>query len=318
MPRALIVDPAFVGDVVFDGPLARALKEDGFEVGIVVRPPADAVARRMAHIDHVHVFDKRNEDRGWSGLSRTAKALAGGRYERALIPHPSVRSALLASRAKIPVRIGSSASTLAKLWLTDRIDVGAGGTFVSDRLALHRREANPSLAGVLARRTPKRTHERPRIGLALGSEWATKRWPPAQAARFVEAMARGADLVWIGAPWERALYEPFADRGEDRTGGDLHALIDAVESCDLLVGGDTGPLHIARALDIPVVALFGPTFEERHVFAEVDRILAEPLDCRPCSAHGQKRCPLGHHDCLQKLSGRRVAEAATSALQIVR
>lgn len=315
MPRALIVDPAFIGDVVFDGPLARALANDGYEVGIVVRPPADVVAQRMTHVDHVHVFDKRGEDSGWSGLSRVAKTIAGGHYEVAYVPHPSVRSTMLAARARIPRRIGSATSAFAKVWLTERIVPPPGGTFVTDRLALIGAKADPSLSGVLTRRSARSSHARPRVGLTLGSEWATKRWPPERAKQLVDRLDAGADFVWLGAPWEAALYAPFADRGEDCTGGDLSALIDAIESCDVVVGGDTGPVHIARALAIPVVALFGPTSEARHTFAVADEVEKKVLACRPCSAHGDHKCPLGHHECLATLGGDEVADAVLRVLR---
>lgn len=315
MRRALIVDPAFIGDVVFDGPLARALVGAGFEVGIVVRPPADVIAHRMTHVTHVHVFDKRGADSGWSGLSRVARSIAGGHYEVAYVPHPSVRSTLLAARARIGKRVGSAPSAFAKMALTDRIVPSPGGTFVSDRLALFDAAADPALGGVLTRRTPRSRAARPRIGLVLGSEWATKRWPPDRAAGLVDALASGADWVWLGAPWETALFSGFADRGEDRTGGDLAALVDAIESCDVVVGGDTGPVHIARALEIPVVALFGPTSEVRHTFAVADEVMTKVLACRPCSAHGQDVCPLGHHECLVTMAGTEVADAVVRVLR---
>src|SRR5688572_27430663 len=108
--RAVVIDPAFLGDVVFDGPLARAFKakHPGGELAIVVRPPADQIAARLAGIDRVHVFDKRGKDRGLSGLLRMSRELASHRYEVAYIPHPSVRSTMLAWRSRIPIRIGST------------------------------------------------------------------------------------------------------------------------------------------------------------------------------------------------------------------
>lgn len=311
--RALIVDPAYLGDVVFDGPLARALANDGYEVGIVVRPPFDALAKRMKHVTHVHVFDKRGKDSGWSGLSRVARAIAGGRYEVAYVPHPSVRSAMLASRAKIPERIGPKGNRLTGMWLTEKVDVPEGRSFVEDRLALFAKGGERSLDGVLERKTARPESEKPRVGVVLGSEWATKRWPSNRAGELTAEIGGHVRFVWIGAAWEKELYEGLGD-GEDRTGGTIDDLIDAIESCDLVIGGDTGPTHVARGLGIPVVALFGPTSEARHDFAEVDRVVTEVMACRPCSAHGDKKCPLGHHECLVNMSGTRVGRVALDVL----
>src|SRR5687768_15414714 len=103
---AVIIDPAFLGDVVFDAPLVRALttKNPSCKIGLVVRPPADAIARAIPGVNRVHIFDKRKKDRGWSGLSRMAQELAEENYQLALIPHPSVRSTLLARLARMPDR----------------------------------------------------------------------------------------------------------------------------------------------------------------------------------------------------------------------
>ena len=112
-PRAVVIlDPAFLGDVVFDGPLVRALHaaDPSVRVGLLVRPPADAIARRIVGVDRVHCYDKYRADRGLAGLRRIAAELAEARYDTALIPHPSARTTLLARWAGIPRRVGNAAS----------------------------------------------------------------------------------------------------------------------------------------------------------------------------------------------------------------
>jgi heptosyltransferase-2 len=327
---SVIIDPAFLGDVVFDGPLARALKRRGLavRVGLVVRPPAEAVARRLVDVDRVHVFDKRRGDRGLGGLARLAEELAREGYDQALVPHPSLRSSLLAHAAGIPRRIGSTRGWLARWPLDERRPARPGDTFVGARLRLvdpllPGRAEEEALAGVMVRRELRPGGARPRVGLVLGSEWATKRWPPARAAELARGLAaRGATVVLLGASWERPLYsEVFAlapeleGSLEDRLGGSVEALIEGIEGCDLLVAGDTGPLHIARALGLPVVGLFGPTPAERHAFAALDRALSVELPCRPCSPHGHHRCPLGHHRCMEELTAAAVEGAVATALR---
>jgi heptosyltransferase-2 len=329
-PASVIIDPAYLGDVVFDGPLARALKRRGLavRVGLVVRPPAEAVARRLVDVDRVHVFDKKRRDRGLAGLARLAEELAREGYDQALIPHPSLRSSLLAHASGIPWRIGSTPGWLARWPLDERRPSHPRDTFVGARLrlvdpSLAGRAEEEALAGVMARRELRPAGGRPRVGLVLGSEWATKRWPPARAAELVRGLAaRGASVVLLGASWERPLFAELLALGpefeaslEDRLGGSVDALIEGIEGCDVLVAGDTGPLHIARALGLPVVGLFGPTPAERHAFAALDRVLAVELPCRPCSAHGHQRCPLGHHRCMEELTGAAVEGPVAAALR---
>jgi ADP-heptose:LPS heptosyltransferase len=316
--RAVLVDPAFLGDVVFDGPFARAFRSihPGGELGIVVRPPGDGVARRMLGIDRVHVFDKRGLDRGLFGLLRVARDLASHGYDVAYVPHPSARSAMLAAQAGIPRRIGSSSGWVARRFLTDRIEPSAADTFVEAKLRLLGvdRPLDPGLSGTL-RGTGREGPGGPaRVGLALGSNWETKRWDPSNArALSASLIDAGHRVLFVGADAERPLYRAIP--GEDRLGGSVESLIDEIAGLDVLVAGDTGPLHMARALGVPVVALFGPTPITRHGFRLGDRALSLPLACSPCSAHGDHRCPEGHHACMKDLGADRVLEAVRSVIE---
>jgi len=325
----LIVDPAFLGDSVFDAALAREVKRrwPGCEVGLVLRPPSDRLAPFMPHVDRVHRFDKRGADRGRAGLERVAAELAAVGYDLALIPHPSFRSTWLAARARIPRRIGSAPGWLARRPLTEWRAARPEAGFVQTRLQLlDAPEAEPALDGALAvspEDVPPPRDGLRRIGLVLGSEWATKRWPVRHAAAWLSALEpAGHEVVLLGAPNERPLYETLrAELGApwaavvDAVGEPIEALVRRIASCDVLIAGDTGPLHIARALGVPVVALFGPTDPARHVPGPRDRVLTVPLECRPCSAHGARVCPEGHHRCLQDLGPERVGGAVVAVLE---
>lgn len=320
----VVIDPAFLGDVVFDAPLVRAIKArfPKARVGIVVRPPADAIARGIPGLDVVHVFDKRRRDRGWTGLFRVARALRTEGYQLALIPHPSPRSALLAHLAGIPDRRALAPALMARPWLTQCLRREPRDTFVSERLRLLDEAAagRPDvrrLEGGLRVDAQRAAVGRLRVGLALGSQWPTKRWPVASAAELVRALdPRRFELVLVGASSERSLLEglraaaPEALAGAvDAVGGTVDDLIRAIAGCDVMIAGDTGPLHIARALGTPVIALFGPTSEGRHEFVSRDVVLSNSIDCRPCSAHGDLVCPEKHHRCMTELSYARVLAA---------
>jgi heptosyltransferase-2 len=79
----------------------------------------------------------------------------------------------------------------------------------------------------------------------------------------------------------------------------------------VLISGDTGVMHMAAGVGTPVVALFGPTVELFGFFPYTRRaeVLELDLDCRPCSAMGTERCPLGHHRCLEEIFPEQVAAA---------
>lgn len=321
-PRAVVIlDPAFLGDVVFDAPLVRALRaaDPSMRIGLLVRPPADRVARLIDGVDRVHLYDKYGADRGLAGLRRVAEQLAQARYDVALIPHPSPRTTLLARWAGVPARIGN-AGWPARLWLTDPRPAAPGDTHIRSRLKLLDFEADPALLGTLRRplRPPPGTR---RIALALGANWATKRWPPERAAPLVQRLVdAGHTLVLVGSDQERPLADQLREHLrpgtllEDAMGGSLEGLIERLSTCHLVVGGDTGPVHAARALGLPAVLLFGPTPETAHDLGATDVAITVDLACRPCDAHGPARCPLVHHRCMRDLDVDRIYAAVEHLL----
>jgi len=86
---------------------------------------------------------------------------------------------------------------------------------------------------------------------------------------------------------------------------------------ELMLSGDSAPMHMACAVGTPVFALFGPTVKEYGFFptGESDRVFEVDLECRPCSLHGGPKCPRGHHRCMEEIDPGAVAEAATGFLR---
>jgi heptosyltransferase-2 len=91
-----------------------------------------------------------------------------------------------------------------------------------------------------------------------------------------------------------------------------------ISSLDLFITNDTGPMHVAAALGIPVVAIFGATTPALGFapYTEKSRVVEPPnrLECRPCSPHGPKACPKEHFRCMNEITPESVIEAAKSLL----
>jgi len=321
LQRIVIIDPAFLGDTVFNGPLVRALKkrQADLRVDLVVRPPSQIIASQIRGVDKVYVFDKRQTDAGLRGLRRMAQVLKAEAYDLALIPHPSIRSTLLAYLAKIPHRIGT-ARGLAGLFLTEGIKTGVDESFTGQRLRLIGAEEDDSRvnATIDAEVESEKSGDKFRLGLLMGSAWATKCWSKAQARRLLQALDPSRfEVVFLGAEWEREKFDGLFDAEVnvlDRIGQPLKDMIAEIGLCDVVIGGDTGPLHIARGMSVPVVGLYGPSSEHRHEFSDHDIILSQDIECRPCSAHGHQRCPLEHHRCMVDLDANRVKDAILKVL----
>ena len=157
----------------------------------------------------------------------------------------------------------------------------------------------------------------PIAAVCLGSEWATKIWPAGHVADLVRRLGGiGLRAALLGGPRERALAREIASEESciDTTGNPVGEALAILSLSALAVGGDTGLVHAARALGVPTVAVFGPTPSRVHLFGARERAVSLELSCAPCSVHGSRRCPLGHHRCLRDLDADRVAAACREVL----
>ncbi|MFQ6672588.1 MAG: lipopolysaccharide heptosyltransferase I [Candidatus Tectimicrobiota bacterium] len=144
------------------------------------------------------------------------------------------------------------------------------------------------------------------IAMSPGGAWATKRWSPERYGHLAERLAgewRVASLVLWG-PGEEIL----ARRVVQASGGaarlapatGLREMLPYLKRAKLFVGGDTGPLHIACALGVPVVGLFGPTSPTSHgPFGEGDQAVWKAVPCSPCH---KRRCPGFDMVCLRSMA----------------
>jgi heptosyltransferase-2 len=338
------VQTAFLGDTVFTSALARSLiaRFPQATVDLCVSPRGRDVALAVPGVAQVIVFDKRGADRGPLGLLRVARRLRERAYELAVLPHRSLRTALLARAAGIPERVGF-AGTPGRILYTAAVP-DAGATFLGREAALARAlGAQPAPMRLVARpewlaraeavlrRAPAQGPDAPADGgavalpraaaLCLGSEWETKIWPAAHLATLALGLrAQGFTPLLLGGPRERPLAAevlraaPEA-RCVDTTGNPVSEAMALLSLAALCVGGDTGLVHAARALGVPTVAVFGPTSPEAHDFGPRQRAVSLRLACAPCSAHGSRRCPLGHHDCLKTLPAALVLPACGQVLE---
>ena len=161
--------------------------------------------------------------------------------------------------------------------------------------------------------------DRPLLAVAPGARWPTKRWPVERFAAVAQDLAqeRGAAVVVLGGADESVLASILCDKLDVpviNVAGTLSLMQSAamLSRCRLLISNDSGLMHMATALRVPVVAIFGPTVQEFgfHPFKALAEVVSEPLSCRPCSTKGSMRCPRSHHACMQDVSSTRVLAVA--------
>lgn len=315
----LVIQTAFLGDVVLTTPLLAALAERFGPVDVVTTPAAAALLETHPAVRQVIRHDKHGPERGVAGMLRLAGRLRAERYPRVYLPHQSWRSGLLARLAGIPERIGF-AHAPARWCYTRRValpklahegdrllalaDAAPGALPTLGITAADQTAASVWLA---AERVPQRF-----VVMAPGSVWGTKRWGkyPALAAALDDF------VVIVGGKEDRdlgeAIRQAIPGRAANGCGSlSLRQAAAVLQRAAVLVTNDSAPMHLAQATGTRTVALFGPTapvlgFAPRGADDRVVEVAG--LSCRPCSRHGPMRCPLGHHRCMVDLEVSEVVE----------
>ncbi|MDR2113057.1 MAG: lipopolysaccharide heptosyltransferase II, partial [Candidatus Accumulibacter sp.] len=261
------------------------------------------------------------------------RQLARRNYRRAYVLPNSAKSALLPFFAGIPERIGFTGE--ARYGLINRrhtLDEQALPRMVERFAQLAQAPGSPLERPVEHPRLVSNAEQRAETLSALGAghprrvavfcpgaEYGpAKRWPARHFATLADALAERGYAVWLlGSPRERAAGDEIVNRagrakprnfcGETT----LAQAIDLIAAADFIVCNDSGLMHVAAALDRPLVAVYGsssPVFTPP--LSGRATILGLDLDCSPCF---KRECPFGHLDCLNKLEPWRVLDACLAA-----
>lgn len=320
--RILVFQTAFLGDLVLTLPLIdsiRSLHPDGY-LAVVAIPSTRSLLETHPAVDEVLVYDKRGGGRSMRGMMKMVRTLRDNHFTRAYTPHRSFRTALILTLAGIPERIGYSGTAGALLY-TKRVDRDENQHETARILALLG-DTSPS---VTQPRIPPDNSRKSAVeewliskgllgksfvAMAPGSVWATKRWPWVYWNRLAEKVATEQQMpvVLVGGPDDKELCGDIANKAGDGVYSaagllDVPGSAELLRRACLLITGDSAPLHLGVGVEIPVLAIFGPTVPEIG-FAPTgpnDRVVGLDLECRPCAIHGGDVCPLGHHNCMRQL-----------------
>ncbi len=326
-PNILLVRFSSIGDLILTTPLLRAIRtrHPAARMTFVVREDLADTLRFNPRIDRLvtwrHgtplgplVAELRGEawthrlDLHGSLRSRQLALRIGGHWD-GYPKHRLRRAVLIATRRRMGGAIGPVAERYfaAARDLDVRPDGGPAEFFTSS-------DAEREVAVRLEEHGIGRT--RRLVALVPGAAHFTKRWPDEHWCELVARIAPTNDVMILGGWAERAIARRMVAAGGAAAislAGELSLVGSgaALRRADVAVAGDTGLMHMAGAVGTPVVALYGPGVEEFGFFPynTPSRVLQQPLRCRPCSAHGSARCPLGHHRCLVDTTPEAVAAA---------
>ncbi len=328
----LVIQTGFVGDMVLTTPLLRSLRKNapGARITLLHSPRCEGIVRCSRRIDHRIVYRKNGPDRGIGSLLRLCARLKRGGYDLVISPHRSFRSGMLALSTGARRRIGF-ARPPSGLFYTDTVPYSRWeSTFIRRKLTLleplgiEEEDETPELtwddteekkARELLGTAPKGA---PIALFAVGAAWPTKCWPAESFRDLARLLGeKGWTAVAVGAGGDRSAGALAAEGGAlDFTGRtSLETVAALLGRATLFVGGDSGLLHMARALRVPSVALFGPTGPEQFRFEPFVRVIRSGAHCAPCSDHGARECPERDWICMPGIEAKRVFDAAMGLLE---
>lgn len=319
--QILVAGPAWVGDMVMTQSLLMALRRREPEAAIDVLAPAWSlpIIARMPEARRGVELAVGHGQLGWGKRRRLGRALRATGYDQAIVLPRSAKAALVPWFARIPVRTGYRGESryglindmrpLDKTVLTQTVQrfVALGlppGAPQPPEVPYPRLRVDPQRQAAL-RREHGLGPDDTLVGLMPGAEYGpAKQWPVAHFGRLAERLAaEGARPLIFGSAKERdlgaaiAAYTPAAVNLCGRT--ELADVVDLLGACRAAVSNDSGLMHVAAAVGVPLAALYGSsTPAYTPPLSDSAAVLYLGVACSPCF---ERVCPLGHTQCLIRI-----------------
>ncbi len=336
MTKILVRATNWLGDAVISIPALREIRRarPDAEIVVLARQWVADLYERESFCDRILIYEHQGRHAGLRGKLRLAGELRRERFREAVLLQNAFDAALLAWLARIPVRIGYRRDGRGLL-LTESVAPPAAGEIPAHQrfyyLELLRRAgwlaeipecADIRLDGVAAAAAAGRAEwarrelpEGPWVGVSPGAAYGTaKRWLPERFAEAARSLSEKLDaqIAVFGSPAEAALCREIAAQAGPRAhslAGEttLREFIELAASCRVYLTNDSGPMHVAAALGLPTVAVFGAT---DHVAtgpsASWAKVVRHPVECSPCLL---RECPIDHR-CMTRVGAEEVVAEA--------
>ena len=324
----------WVGDIVMATPALAGIRKSypDAEITALVRPPLDMLLLGNPAIDHVMPLDRKGRHSGPRGLVSAVGDIRGKKFGTAILLQNAFEAALLAFLANIPERMGYATDGRGIL-LTKGVRIS------NDTKKKHQVYYYLDLIEKLGLKTdghsPKLYLSKDEIsaaweilnsfgvkkgdiiaGINPGAQYGiAKKWHPERFGHVADKLARktGAKIIIFGGHGEadtagvvQASMREVAVNLAGKT--NLRELMALIKTCSVFITNDSGPMHIAAALDVPTVAVFGSTDPAATgPFNKKSVVVREPVTCSPCF---KRTCPYKHYACLERITAAKVFKAA--------
>ncbi|MEW6255688.1 MAG: lipopolysaccharide heptosyltransferase II [Pseudomonadota bacterium] len=326
----LVVGPSWVGDMVMAASLIESLRirEPGRPIDVIAPSAALPIAKLIRGVRRTIPLSLGHGEFGLMSRWKAGRALRDEGYGKAIILPRAFKAAIVPFAAGIPERIGYAAEGRSLLLTEARPDQDRKSARTIDRfVALGAPKGEQMRAPRPVLFLPDGAREAadgrfpaagagPVMALCPGAEYGpAKRWPAERFAGLAEmARAAGYRVRILGGPKDAPIAEEIAARagGFPENLAGRTSLMDAaaiLAGADVVVSNDSGLMHVAGALDRPLVVLYGSSSEKMTPpTGPRSAVVSHELPCRPCF---KRECPLGTLACFEAIHPAEVMAAAT-------
>ncbi|RDV16981.1 glycosyltransferase family 9 protein [Pontibacter diazotrophicus] len=325
MKKILIIQTAFLGDVV----LATALVEKlhafypEAKLDFLLRKGNEALLKGHPLLREVLVWDKQQGK--YKSLLKLLKQIRAEQYDLVVNVQRFGATGILTAFSGAKETVGFEKNPFSRLFTRRYVHDVKSGT--------HEVERNDMLIQSLTNAIPSKPKlypsqadfakvqelkEVPFICMAPTSVWFTKQYPAEQWVQLINSLDPAYRIYLLGSPADKAHCAAIISQSTSQRVQNLCGQLNLLQSAALMRDAvlnyvnDSGPMHLASALNAPTCAIycstvprfgFGPLSDFAHV---VER--EEPLYCRPCGLHGYKACPEGHFKCAREIRNEQLLE----------
>ena len=314
MNRILIIQTAFLGDVILATPIMSELKRlfPTAEIDVLVKKGNETLLQNNPNLNYVITFDKSNGK--YRSIKRLIKQIRSRKYDLVINLHRFGSSGIITALSGAKKKYGFKKNPFSFAYtkkFNHEIDNG-----------LHEVERNLSIIkefGAVSLKRPelfpsKLNFEKIKsfttksfFCMAPASVWFTKQLPKEKWVELIQRMSEKGTIYLLGGNADIQLCDEIILAAGKENAVNLAGQLNLLESAALMSKAkrcfvnDSGPLHLASAMNSPVTAYFcstvpsfgfGPLSEDFEI-----KETKEKLDCRPCGLHGFKTCPKGHFKC---------------------
>ena len=327
--KILIIGPSWIGDMVMAQSLFKAIKADNPTALIDVLALAwtTPLLNRMPEVNKVIIMPISHNVFGWNMRKQLGHDLRQEHYDQAIVLPNSWKSALIPWFANIPIRSGWRGEMRYGLLNDIRILEQQALPLIVQRYVSLAYPASQSYAApsyspplIIAKTPPSEFKlalkpQQKRLVFCPGAEFGpAKQWPATHYAELADTLlSQGWQLLILGSKADKDLADKIVSHIKTSEQNDIFNLcgkthlsdaIDLIDTANLVISNDSGLMHIAAALQKPLIAIYGPTSPNfTPPLTDNAHIVQIDVECGPCF---QRRCPEGHHHCMKKISSEHV------------